>query len=253
MRLNYKEFGQGKPLIILHGLLGSLDNWQSLARRFGEEFHVFTVDQRNHGQSPQSDDMDYHLLSDDLHQFILEHHIERPVILGHSMGGKTAMAYAFMHPEEVEGLIVVDISPKHYDVHHGPILDALASVDFQTMKDRKTIQDHLMSKIGNMGIVLFLSKNIYWKTSDELAFRFNLSALRKHIATISSWPFDKEIYKRRTLFVRGGSSNYIAEDEPSITRQFPNAGLVTVEGAGHWVHAEKPEELYQIVRNFMSV
>ena len=252
MKLNYKEFGQGRPLIILHGLLGSLDNWQTLAKRWGEDFHVFTVDQRNHGQSPHNEEMNYHLLSGDLLEFIREHNIESPVILGHSMGGKTAMSFAFEHPEKITGLIVVDISPRHYAVHHQEILDALASVDFNTMHDRKTIQDHLMARIGNMAIVMFLTKNVYWRTDNELGYRFNLEALRDNIATISSWPFEHEQYSRPTLFVRGSNSNYISDNEESIQKHFPNATLLTVHGAGHWVHAEKPDELYNIVKGYMN-
>ena len=251
MELNYKEFCEGRPLIILHGLLGSLDNWQTLARRFGEDFHVFAVDQRNHGQSPHSTEMTYKALTEDLLEFIEKHKIYMPVLLGHSMGGKTAMSFAQKYPEKIDRLIVADISPKDYGIHHQDILDALTSVDFERMKDRKTIQEHLMNRINNLGIVLFLSKNIYWVDKQNLAFRFNLPVLNDSIAQMSGWVGDQGQYDGSTLFIRGGNSPYIKNDDMAITGQFPNNEIETIRGAGHWLHAEKPEEFYQIVRSFM--
>ncbi|MEQ8323420.1 MAG: alpha/beta fold hydrolase [Vicingaceae bacterium] len=251
MKLNYKEFGSGRPMIILHGLLGSLDNWQSLARRYGEKFHVFSVDQRNHGQSPHSDEMTFEAMVQDLLEFIQDHNIEKPVLLGHSMGGKTAMAFAFKHPELISGLIVADISPKTYKVHHREILDALTSVDFATVKDRRTVEDQLMLRLGDRSVVLFLAKNVYWKQDGKLAYRFNLNAIDKNIEAISAWPFRYEIYSGNTLFIKGDQSNYIRDDDPSIGQHFPNSRIMTIHGAGHWVHAEKPDDMYRVVYQYM--
>jgi pimeloyl-ACP methyl ester carboxylesterase len=195
--------------------------------------------------------MTYDDLIEDLHEFIEKHHIESPVLLGHSMGGKTAMAFAQKYPDKIDRLIVADISPRDYGVHLQPILDTLNSVDFNTMKDRKRIQEHLMNHINNLEIVLFLAKNVYWKDKDHLAYRFNLPVLNNSIAQISGWKNDQEVYNGTSLFIRGGVSPYIKDDESSISSQFPNAEIKTILGAGHWLHAEKPDEFYQLVHSFM--
>src|SRR6185295_3270371 len=128
MKLFYRQSGAGPPLIILHGLFGSSDNWYTLAKSFSAHFTVFLIDQRNHGQSPHSDDFDYSLLTEDLQEFIGEHKLQRPSIIGHSMGGKTAMNYAVRYGENVDKLIIVDIVPKRYPVHHDHILEGLMAV-----------------------------------------------------------------------------------------------------------------------------
>jgi pimeloyl-ACP methyl ester carboxylesterase len=238
-------------MIILHGLLGSLDNWQTLARRFSENFKVYTIDQRNHGQSPHSDDMDYDLLSTDLADFIREHAIVDPILIGHSMGGKTVMKYALEHPESVSALIPVDMSPRDYAIHHDHILEALMGIDFNVLKSRKEVEAFLMKKLNNMGIVLFLSKNIYWIDKDQLAFRFNLDVLYKNLDLISGWPYVTGQFKGKTLFIRGAKANYISKDEPNILTYFPNALIKDID-AGHWVHAEKPEAFYEAVMDFLT-
>lgn len=252
MKLNYKEFGSGKPMIILHGLLGSLDNWQSLAKRFAENFHVFTVDQRNHGQSPHSENMDYDLLSNDLAEFITDHNLEKAILIGHSMGGKTAMKFALEHSDEVERLIVVDITPKDYPVHHDTILEALKLLDFDEVKSRKEVEENLLHSIHSKDVVLFLSKNIYWKEKDKLAFRFNLNALDENLDLISGWPAVNGTFEGRTLFIRGVKSNYITQtDEDIIRAYFPEAEIINLD-SGHWVHAEKPDEFFNEVMNFID-
>ena len=251
MELNYKEIGQGRPLIILHGFMGSLDNWQTLARKFGENSKTFIIDQRNHGQSDHNEEMNYKVLSSDLNEFIEKHRIKNPTILGHSMGGKVAMRFALDYPEKVHSLIVADISPKPYSIHHQDILNALQSVDFDFLRDRKEVQDFLFRQVENLEIVLFLVKNIYWIKKDRLAYRFNLPVLNKSIKDISGWDDTSRQYSKPTLFLRGGNSNYIRLNEPLIEKQFPNAVVKTINGAGHWLHAEKPEEFYQLVCSFL--
>lgn len=251
MILNYKEFGQGRPMIILHGLLGSLDNWQTLARRFSENFKVYTIDQRNHGQSPHTDDIDYDLLSADLADFIHQHDIKDPILIGHSMGGKTVMKYTLENPESVSALIAVDMSPRDYDIRHDHIMEALVQIDFNVMKSRKEIEDFLMKRLNNLGVVLFLSKNIYWIEKDRLAFRFNLDALYRNLDLISGWPHCTGEYNGKTLFIRGIKANYITDNEPAIKAYFPMARLIDLN-AGHWVHAEKPEDFYNSVMGFLN-
>ena len=252
MKLNYKVYGEGQPMIILHGLLGSLDNWTTVAKKLGEHYKVFTVDQRNHGQSPHDDDIDYDLMSEDLLDFIEEHNIEHPILLGHSMGGKTMMKFALDNPDKLSALISADMSPRTYAVQHDVILDALNSIDFNEVKSRKEAEIILMEKLNDLGTVLFLVKNIYWKEKEKMAFRFNLSSLRANITTISDWPENHKIYSGNTLFIRGGNSNYIEDNEPSIQTQFPNSTLYTIKGVGHWLHAEKPDEFITVVRNFLD-
>lgn len=251
MKLNYKEFGEGRPMIILHGLLGSLDNWQTLAKRFAEDFHVFTIDQRNHGQSPHSDRMDYEVLSADLENFIEEHQLDNVILIGHSMGGKTVMKYTLEHPEKVAAMISADMSPRDYPVHHEYILDALRSVDFSAVKTRGDVKDQLMEKLQNKAVVLFLTKNVYWKDKENLAYRFNLDAIYDNIDLVSSWPFTPGVFEGKSLFIRGVKADYISDDEPNIHAYFPNAKIVDID-SGHWVHAEKPDAFYQAVMDAVN-
>jgi pimeloyl-ACP methyl ester carboxylesterase len=195
--------------------------------------------------------MTYHALSEDLYEFIEKHRIQRPVLIGHSMGGKTVMSFALKYPEKVGKLIVADISPRDYGISHQDILDALSSVDFNVLKDRNSVQEHLMKRINNIGIVLFLTKNIYWEDTNKLAFRFNLPVLNESIAHLSGWVYNSGHYNGPTMFIRGGNSPYVKNEEPDISALFPNSEIKTISGAGHWLHAEKPEEFYQIVRSYL--
>jgi pimeloyl-ACP methyl ester carboxylesterase len=254
MELNYKKLGEsGKHLIILHGLFGSLDNWLTLGKYLSEEYQVWLIDQRNHGQSPHSDEFDYQILSDDLVEFVKQHLIENPIVIGHSMGGKTAMHFATQHPDLLERLIVVDIAPVNYPVHHESILEAMNSVDFSKVERRGEIDEILAKKIEEPSIRQFLLKNIYWKTKTELAWRFNLPVLDKTILEISAGVNIKQPYEGETLFIAGGNSNYITEQYHSkIFEYFPNATIKTIAHAGHWIHAEAPEDFITIVKDFIE-
>jgi len=254
MELNYKKLGEsGKHLIILHGLFGSLDNWLTLGKYLSEEYQVWLIDQRNHGQSPHSDEFDYQILSDDLVEFVKQHFIENPIVIGHSMGGKTAMHFATQHPDLLERLIVVDIAPVNYPVHHESILEAMNSVDFSKVERRGEINEILAKKIEEPSIRQFLLKNIYWKTKTELAWRFNLPVLDKTILEISAGVNIKQPYLGETLFIAGGNSNYITEQYHSkIFEYFPNATIKTIAHAGHWIHAEAPEDFITIVKDFIE-
>ena len=251
MNLNYKTYGEGKPLIILHGLFGSLDNWVTLAKRFGEHYQVFIVDQRNHGQSPHSDDMNYTLMADDLIDFIATNNITNPTVLGHSMGGKTAMMAALKAPNAIEQIISVDMAPKAYPVHHRQILDGLLSLNFDELNSRRAADEQLAAYIPEMGVRQFLLKNLYWIEKDKLQLRFNLHALNEHIEQLGTWDPPLGKFSGDTLFIRGGKSDYLDEEDLSIHESFTNASLVTVENAGHWVHAEAPEELFRLVTEFI--
>ncbi|MCV9388520.1 alpha/beta fold hydrolase [Reichenbachiella ulvae] len=250
--LNYKTFGEGQPMIIVHGFLGSLDNWATLGKRFAEDYQVYLVDQRNHGKSFHSEEWGYDRMVEDLENLIDELGIENPVLLGHSMGGKTVMQFAAFHPEKVEKMIVADIGPKHYPPHHQKILDGLSAVPIETIESRQEAEEVLAKYIPEIGVRTFLMKNIQ-RSSDRFSWKMNLPVLSAQIEKVGealSYHLPIEV---DTLFIRGGNSNYILdEDWDEITEIFPESELETVEHAGHWLHAEQPDEFYTKVMNFLS-
>ncbi|MDA9819652.1 alpha/beta fold hydrolase [Salibacteraceae bacterium] len=251
MKLYHKALGEGEVLIILHGLMGMLDNWQSPAQVYSQHFRTHLLDARNHGHSPHSDEFSYELMVADLLEFMDNERIERAHLLGHSMGGKTVMKFAQNHPERVRKLIVADIGPKAYPVHHEQILAALKEVDFSQVDRRSQIEPILEKRISEWGVRQFLLKNVYWKEKGKLAYRFNLDAIDDQIDCVGDEIEDAE-YTGETLFIRGSKSNYILDyDWPDIRLTFPNAVLETVEGANHWLHADKPEEFNAKVLKFL--
>lgn len=255
MKLAYREFGSGQPLIILHGLFGQSDNWNTLAKRFAESgFRVFTVDQRNHGLSPHSDIWSYQAMAEDLKEFIEEHQLLNPILLGHSMGGKTVMFFEMLFPGIANKIVVADIAPKVYEPHHDLVLKALNAVDFTEINARKDAENIMNEYISDFGTKQFLLKNIYWKEdeSKQMAWRFNLPVICKEYNNVSV-NIPDGISRVDTLFVRGEKSNYVLDsDLPNIEKHFPNYKLTTIPNAGHWVHAEKPEEFFNSVLEFIQ-
>lgn len=252
MKMNYKTIGEGKPLIILHGLFGSLDNWLSIAKELGETYKIYLVDQRNHGQSPHSEEFNYSAMADDLNEFIDEHDIDRPHILGHSMGGKTAMKFALNHGEKWEKLIVVDISPKSYPVHHDVILDGLSAINVDELKSRGDADKQLAEYVSDFGTRQFLLKNLSRKKSGGFEWKINLPVIKENIEIIGEGMEEQLAIEKDVLFIRGEKSDYIKNDDIIlITQHFPNAKVETIKGAGHWVHAEQPEELLKVVSDFL--
>jgi len=253
MKLNYKKVGEGDPLVILHGLFGSLDNWMSLAKKLGEDFEVFIVDARNHGQSPHSEEFNYDIMADDVYEFLMQHNIIDPVILGHSMGGKTAMQFAMNYPTILSKLIVVDIAPKPYPIHHRTIIDGLFSLDFNIIKSRKEAGLQLSKSINEIGIRQFLLKNLHWIEKEQLSWRFNLPIINDQIESIGQGLQNIRSFEKQTLFIRGEKSNYILEsDYQNIKTTFENCKIETIKGAGHWVHAENPQALLSILLHFLE-
>lgn len=256
MQLNFKKIGEGTPLIILHGLFGSLDNWMSIAKELGKDFEVFIVDARNHGQSPHDDVFNYPVMVDDLVEFITTHIVYEnkplPIILGHSMGGKTAMQFAVDYPHLLSKLIVVDIAPKAYPIHHDLIINSLKSLNFNEIKTRKEAEDKLAQYIFDVSTRQFLLKNLYWVAQEQLAFRFNLEAISKNINEVGSEIEFTTPFYQHTLFIRGDQSNYILDsDFEQIFTIFPNARIKTIENSGHWVHAENPLAFLNVVKEFL--
>ncbi len=253
MELNYKKLGEGQPIIILHGVFGTLDNWQTFGKKLADDgYKVFLVDQRNHGNSPHSDEFSYPAMAEDIKNFIDRHNLRNPVILGHSMGGKAALFFAVTYPELFEKLIVVDIAPKAYPNRHDTIIKAFSAVDIENIQSRNEADEQMQPYIAEMGIRQFLLKNLK-RTDSGFAWKLNLSAIRDNLNNImEGLPADKTTDKP-ILFVRGGKSDYINdEDEQVIKKQFPNAKTVTVSNAGHWVHAEQPGPLHDAVTGFLK-
>ncbi len=252
MKLFYRKFGQGQPLIILHGLFGQCDNWNTLAKQFAENgFEVYIVDLRNHGLSPHSDVWNYQVMSDDILELMQDNQLQNVILLGHSMGGKVAMEFAVNQSKYLKKLIVVDIAPKQYPVHHQIIIEALQAVDFSVVKTRKEVEEILSKSIFDLGTKQFLLKNIYWKTETELAWRFNLKVIAEQIENVGKELTADTICTISTLFIRGEKSNYILDDDlNSIQDIFPHYQLATITGAGHWVHAEKPKAFFECVMKF---
>jgi len=253
VQLNYKKLGSGQALIILHGLFGSLDNWMTLAKKWSEDYEVWLIDQRNHGKSAHSTKHSYLHMAADLARFIEEHKIDQPIILGHSMGGKTAMEFAVQHADKLAKLIVVDIAPVSYQVHHWQIIDALESIDVEHLENRQEADQQLSSQIKEKGIRQFLLKNLYRKSSGGYDWRFNLSVLKNEILPISEWAVSDKEYKGETLFIKGENSSYILPQHGAeIVKKFPNYQLEEIPNAGHWVHAEAPTNFVGAVNRFLN-
>jgi pimeloyl-ACP methyl ester carboxylesterase len=251
MKLAYKEMGEGQALIVLHGLFGSADNWQTLGKAFAEHFRVYLVDQRNHGHSPHSDDFNYDLLAEDLKEFIDEHGISKPIIIGHSMGGKTAMRFAQRFPELADKIIVADMGIKSYQPHHGAVLKAFHSVDLSTLNSRSEADDMLKPILPDFGTRQFILKSLYRKGPDEYAWRPNFKVLEREMPAILA-ALPHEVYNGPSLFLYGTRSDYVrTEDFEAIRALFPKAEFASLE-AGHWLHAEKPREFYTEVMNFVT-
>lgn len=241
MKLHYRELGEGQPFIILHGLFGFSDNWQSHAKKLAEYFRVILVDLRNHGHSDWSDDFSYDLMADDVYELIEDLELSDVILVGHSMGGKVAMRLAQLHEEVLAKLIVVDMGIKEYPMHHEHIIAGIRSVDIDHIKARREAEEQLGKFIDSYGIKQFLLKNIYWKEKGKLAWRMNIDVLEREMPEILKALPEGEV-SIPTLFIRGELSNYILdEDIPSIEDQFIDSEVVTIPDAGHWVHAEAPE------------
>lgn len=252
MKLNFKSFGEGQPLIIIHGLLGSLNNWQTLAREFGKHFQTFIIDQRNHGKSDHSNEWNYEVMAKDLKEFIDEHNIENPIILGHSMGGKTVMRFAQDFPNIAEKLIVADISPRYYTPHHQSIFKGLNEIDLANLKSRKEADESLSHYVSNIGERQFLLQNLE-RTPNGFGWKMNLDVITQNIGNVGEAQEPSTPITTPTLFVRGGNSGYIAqEDEILIPQYFTDVDIKTVQNAGHWLHAEQPQFFFDTVMGFMK-
>lgn len=252
--LHSNILGKGKPLLILHGFLGMSDNWKSLGMKYANEgLQVHLIDQRNHGKSFHSETFDYDTLANDLKLYMEEYRLENTILIGHSMGGKTAMQFACSYPALVHKLIVVDIAPKYYPPHHQNIIDGLSQLNFDQIHSRGDADKALGSHILEMGIRQFLLKNLYWVKKGKLGFRFNLEVLSHKMDEIGENIGALDIYKGPTLFLRGDRSEYIALSDIDLIRtHFPSVALETIDNAGHWLHAENPDQFFNETLTFIN-
>lgn len=245
--------GEGKPLLILHGFLGMSDNWKTLGTQFASDgFQVHMLDLRNHGRSLHSDDFSYEFMVQDIVDYCKGHHLNTIDIIGHSMGGKTAMLLATTYPDLINKLIVADIGPKFYPQHHQIILAGLNAVDFAKKPSRAAVEATLSEYITDFGTRQFLLKSLYWQEPGQLAFRFNLTVFNEKMEEIGVALPENEIFTKPTLFIRGGNSNYILDqDLEEIVQHFPNSKIETIPNAGHWLHAENPKMFHELAISFL--
>ncbi len=246
--------GQGEPLLILHGFLGMSDNWKTMGMQFAANgFQVHLLDLRNHGKSFHSEEFSYELMAQDVFEYCKANNLEKINILGHSMGGKTAMLFATSHPDVVEKLIVADIGTKFYPQHHQTILEGLNAVDFSLKPSRNEVEEIVSKYITDFGTRQFLLKSLYWQEPGQLAFRFNLDVFNVNMDEIGKPLPENAIFNKPTLFIRGGNSNYILdEDFETIKNHFPDSRIETIPNVGHWLHAENPKLFYEIVNSFLT-
>jgi esterase len=253
MQLNYKTYGSGEPLIILHGLFGSLDNWHSIARQLSDTYQVYLVDLRNHGKSPHVPTMTYGAMASDLMDFMDQHGLPAANIAGHSMGGKAAMQLALIKPQRVTRLISIDMTPFEVKGGHEQIIKALNAFDPSTLAKRKEADQALSQYIEQYSIRQFLLKNLERREGGGYQWKMNLPVLDSCYPEILKSVSTERVYSGPTLFIKGELSNYLNSSELKRYQQlFPKAQLKTVSGSGHWVHAEVPNAFIEIITQFMS-
>jgi esterase len=245
--------GEGKPFLIIHGFLGMSDNWKTLSTQFVQlGFQIHLLDMRNHGKSFQSDEFNYEVMVEDVKTYVDFHNLQNITLLGHSMGGKIAMLFATLYPELIEKLIIADIGPKYYAPHHQSILNALNAVDFSVKPSRAEVDEIISTYITDFGTKQFLLKNLYWVEPGQLGFRFNLKVFNDKISEIGAALPIENHFNKSTLFLRGDKSDYILDsDFETIYYHFPEAKILTISNAGHWLHAENPKDFYNEVENFL--
>jgi esterase len=254
MQLHFRQYGEEQPMIIIHGLYGISDNWVNHARILAENFKVYIPDMRNHGQSGHSNFFNYEVMAEDITEFIEQHEIENPIIMGHSMGGKIAMKFALDNPDLVQKLIVIDMSMRQYNLRafHSKIINAMLDIDFNTVKSRKEVDDYLAKTIEDARIRLFVMKNLYWTERKTLSWRLNLKAIIDNIDAIFEGINSNQKFTKPSLFIRGEKSDYVRdEDFDLIKKQFTNSELKTIPNAGHWVQADEPELFIKILKDFL--
>lgn len=258
--LNHRISGDGPPLILLHGLFGSLENLGGISRRLQDEWQIHALDQRNHGGSPHTDTMDYPSMADDVLAYMDAQGLEKASILGHSMGGKTAMQVALQAPDRVERIVVADIAPVTYQPRHDAVLEGLTSVDLRSIRSRQDADSVLADYVEESGVRQFLLKNLVRVSDDErdrypglYRWRLNLPVIEQCYPDLAKAPEGDDPFDGPVLFIKGADSAYIQEKHrDDIRRRFPAADLRIITGTGHWLHAEKADSFAALCRRFLT-
>jgi pimeloyl-ACP methyl ester carboxylesterase len=252
LKLFYRKFGDGKPLLILHGLFGASDNWVTIGKRLAEKYEVIIPDLRNHGQSPHSDEWQYDAMAEDVFDLTAHLGLKKISLIGHSMGGKVGMTLASKYPELLEKLVVVDIAPRKYPVQHRNILDGLLSIDLQSVSSRKEAEDQLSKYVPEPGVRQFLLKNLDRSSDRGFKWKLNLKVINDHIEGIGTATIPDQEVKIPAMFVRGINSHYVSDEDILEIRNYFSASVIeSIGNAGHWVHAEQPEAFIRTVMDFL--
>jgi pimeloyl-ACP methyl ester carboxylesterase len=253
MQLNFKVSGQGFPLVILHGLMGSLDNWQTMARHLSDTYRVYTVDLRDHGRSPHTDAISYPLMAGDLLEFFDQQNINQAHVLGHSMGGKVAMEFTLRHSSRVKKQIIADIAPKVYGRYHDDVFETLFAVDLSSITSRGKADEVMKQYMPDTSMRQFLLKSLHRTTEGKYEWKMNVQMLYDNYSNITANISDSFTAGNETLVIRGGRSKYVSDDDLQLFRRyFPDTSMITIENSGHWIHAEAPSEFLEAVRNFLN-
>lgn len=264
MKLFFREYGsKGPSLVIIHGLYGASDNWVSIARQLENNYHVYLIDQRNHGQSPHDASHTYADMAADLLEFFTTHSIEKAHVVGHSMGGKTAMCFALKHPQLIDKLVVLDIAPKSYASfsnyaqitnNHLLIIQSMLAVDFEHVKSRHDVDAQMSQLLPEKQLRQFLLKNVERQKDGSYTWRLNLPALQVNLEKIMDGLTEQDHQPANipTVFIRGDESGYVMDEDMLLARKFfPGSELVTIPKAGHWLHAQQPELLIKTLNYFL--
>ena len=257
MKLNFKQYSdRGKPLLVLHGLFGSLQNWSWHCKKLAEDYAVFGLDMRNHGASPHDSIMNYQVMATDVLEFMDDQQLDKAHILGHSMGGKTAMQLALTAPERVDALVIADVAPVQYGGargEHDEIFEGLCALDLATLANRNEADAQLAKWVSDDVVRQFLLSNLVRKPENGFEWRINLPVLRASYPKLREAPISTSSYPKEVLFIRGELSDYILpEHKDELLRLFPKAKVKTIAGTGHWLHAEKPETFYRLVMTHLA-
>ncbi|MGB0895288.1 MAG: alpha/beta fold hydrolase [Parashewanella sp.] len=250
--MNFVVSGHGTAVFLLHGLFGNLDNLKNLSNELESEYQVIRVDLPNHGQSQHTQHMSFELITDQLNDLMERLNINQAHFIGHSMGGKAALAFALTHPQKCLAVVAADIAPAAYPRRHDSVFSALNSLPLNQTTDRRHALTHLVNEGIDNATAQFLLKNLQ-RTEKGFEWKMNLSGLFSSYDTLIDWPYQNHTYAGPCLFIRGGESNYITEQHRSaILSQFPKTQAKTINGTGHWLHAQKPAIFNRIVKDFID-
>lgn len=253
MHLHSRIQGEGPPLVILHGFLGSLDNWRVMSKRFARDFEVYSLDLRNHGRSPHSQLMSYPVMAEDVHELVAEHGLTAPSVLGHSMGGKVGMELATQYPDAVEKLVIVDYAPKAYPPAHRPILLAMRAIDLNTHNSYGEVGDALSAAIADPAVRQFIMTNLTRDADGKFHWRFGLDEIIENYDELTKPVVADKQFTKSACFIRAGRSDFVQDSDLTAIREvFPRAEFKTIANASHWVHIDAPDEFQTVVTNFLA-